>query len=385
MSSVIFFLGLAVAMAIGLFLGHAWARVRLGAALVIARQGWLFAGGKIDASLPGSPVVGQLYAEYQIPRRRRHRFPVVMIHGGRQTGTNFTGTPDGRDGWAQYFLREGYAVYVIDQPGRGRAAYTANAYGPLRDLDFDFTMRQFVAPERFDLWPQAHLHTQWPGAGQPGDPAFDGFLASQQPSIAAFATQQSLMRDAGMDLLDRIGPAILLVHSQAGAFAWPIAQARPDLVKAIIAVEPNGPPVHDLESVGAPDWFRDAPALKASGLGDIPLDYSPPLMPGERLRFELGPQPAKPHLARCWLQSDPPRRLVGLDRIPVLMLTAEASYHAPYDICTAAYLRQAGVSVEHMHLANFGITGNGHMMMQERNSDAIAGVIVKWLHRQNLS
>ena len=46
-----------------------------------------------------------------------------------------------------------------------------------------------------------------------------------------------------MALLDKIGPAILLTHSQSGAFGWPVADARPDLVKAIVAVEPNGPPV----------------------------------------------------------------------------------------------------------------------------------------------
>jgi hypothetical protein len=66
--------------------------------LVIAKSGYLFAGGKIDASLPGSPMVGQLYAEFQIPQKLLHPYPIVMIHGGSQTGTNFTGTPDGREG-----------------------------------------------------------------------------------------------------------------------------------------------------------------------------------------------------------------------------------------------------------------------------------------------
>src|ERR1700749_4603193 len=33
--------------------------------LVIAKSGYVFAGGKIDTSLPGSPMIGQLYAEFQ--------------------------------------------------------------------------------------------------------------------------------------------------------------------------------------------------------------------------------------------------------------------------------------------------------------------------------
>jgi pimeloyl-ACP methyl ester carboxylesterase len=89
--------------------------------LVIAKSGYLFAGGQIDTSLKGAPMIGQLYAEFQIPQKLTHLYPIVMIHGGSQTGTNFTGTPDGREGWAQYFLRRGYAVYVVDQVARGRA------------------------------------------------------------------------------------------------------------------------------------------------------------------------------------------------------------------------------------------------------------------------
>ncbi|HKA78760.1 MAG TPA: hypothetical protein VKD43_01955, partial [Xanthobacteraceae bacterium] len=82
--------------------------------LVTAKSGHLFAGGQIDHSVPGSPMVGHMYAEFQIPKKLVHPHPIVMIHGGSQTGTNFTGTPDGREGWAQYFLRRGYAVYVVD-------------------------------------------------------------------------------------------------------------------------------------------------------------------------------------------------------------------------------------------------------------------------------
>jgi pimeloyl-ACP methyl ester carboxylesterase len=93
-----------------------------------------------------------------------------MVHGFGQSGTNFTGTPDGREGWAQYFLRQGYAVYVIDQPGRGRSAYQTEIYGPPAQPDLENVQRRFVAPARYNLWPQARLHTQWAGKAVPGDP-----------------------------------------------------------------------------------------------------------------------------------------------------------------------------------------------------------------------
>src|SRR6266850_7060040 len=149
--------------------------------LSIARQGYVFAGGKYSTSKNRRVLSGQLYAEFQIPSKQTHASPIVMIHGGGQSGTNFTGTPDGREGWAQFFLRRGYPVYVVDQPGRGRAAYQADLYGPAAPLNLETTQRQFVAPERYNRWPQAHLHTQWPGKGMPGDPIFDQFYASQMP------------------------------------------------------------------------------------------------------------------------------------------------------------------------------------------------------------
>src|SRR5438105_1279905 len=102
--------------------------------LSIARQGYLFAGGKYSTINDRQVLSGQLYAEFQIPARQMHPWPIVMIHGGSQSGTNFTGTPDGREGWAQFFLRRGYAVYVVDQPGRGRAPYESSAYGPVAPL-----------------------------------------------------------------------------------------------------------------------------------------------------------------------------------------------------------------------------------------------------------
>src|SRR5215510_11405771 len=84
---------------------------------------------------------------------------------------------------------------------------------------------------------------------------------------------------------------------------------------------------------------------------------------------------------RCWMQQEPARKLVNLQNIPLLIVTAEASYHAAYDHCTAAYLTQAGVRNTFLRLADAGIRGNGHMMMLEKNSDAIAAVMADWLKK----
>jgi len=70
--------------------------------------------------------------------------------------------------------------------------------------------------------------------------------------------------------------------------------------------------------------------------------------------------------------------------MPILVLTSEASYHAPYDHCTVKFLQQAGVKPSFVKLADLGIRGNSHVMMLEKNNREIAAVIARWLD-QNLS
>jgi len=352
------------------------------APLSIARQGYFFVGGKYSTVKDQQVMSGQLYVEFQIPSKQTHEWPIVMIHGGGQSGTNFTATPDGREGWAQHFLRQGYAVYVVDQPGRGRTAHLADLYGGVTPPSLDNVQRRFVAPERYRLWPQARLHTQWPGTGAPGDAVFDQFYASQLPSIQDFTLQQVLNRDAIVALLDRIGPAIVLTHSQSGAFGWPVADRRPDLVKAIVAVEPNGPPFFDVTNVPAPEWFRDsATQTRPWGVTAVPLSYAPPTNNTSDLAILRQEKPDAPDLTKCWLQKSPARQLPNLQKIPILIMTAEASYHAPYDHCTVKYLEQAGVHSTWIKLADIGIHGNGHMMMLEKNNLDIAAVISTWLSK----
>jgi hemolysin activation/secretion protein len=43
--------------------------------------------------------------------------------------------------------------------------------------------QRFTAPERKQLWPQASLHTQWPGPGTQGGAAFDAFYATHVETI----------------------------------------------------------------------------------------------------------------------------------------------------------------------------------------------------------
>jgi pimeloyl-ACP methyl ester carboxylesterase len=349
--------------------------------LTISEQGYFFVGGHYTQTSDGQIMTGQMYVQYQIPQSRTQPYPVVMWHGGGQTGTNFMGTPDGRKGWADYFLERGYAVYVVDQPARARSGFFTEAYGKTRRPNTAAMSQRFTAPERVNQYPQAQLHTQWPGAGVPGDPIFDQFFASQLEDIADVGMIEQLNREAGIALLDKIGPAILLTHSQSGPFGWQLADARPKLVKGILAVEPNGPPFHENTIVGAPTWFKDGPLGRAWGITRGPLTFSPPAKDPKDLDMTQQGQASGPNLVRCWLQGGTPRQLPNLQGIPILIIVSEASYHAPYDHCTSEFLNQAGVRHDFVRLPEVGIHGNGHMMMLEKNNLQIAALLADWAQK----
>src|SRR6202011_5707870 len=113
--------------------------------LVLARDGFFYVNGKPTIINDREYISGQMYVEVRIPAKKTKPYPIIMVHGGTMSGTNFIGTPDGREGWAQYFVRQGYAVYVVDQPGRGRSGYLAAAYGPDRNVQRDNSASRFVA------------------------------------------------------------------------------------------------------------------------------------------------------------------------------------------------------------------------------------------------
>ncbi len=347
--------------------------------LMLARNGSFYVGGKMTDIDGRALMDGHMYVEYMIPARKTHPYPIIMVHGGLRTGTNFTGTLDGKEGWAQYFVREGYAVYIVDQVGRGRSPIIEKAYGPARMGDVRGVQKRYAQEEKYKLWPQAHLHRPWPGGGEMDSPWVMQLSASQAVEIENFHTQQELNRDALIALVDKIGPSIILGHSQAGAFLWPVADARPKLIKAILGIEPNGPPVRAVDFIGAPDWFKYGDVALAYGVADVPLTYSPPVKAASELKFVQQEKADGEGLVRCYEQAAPARQLSNLKDIPILVLTSEASYHAPYDHCTVKYLEQAGAKASFIKLADLGIKGDSHVLMMESNSKAIAAVIGKWL------
>ena len=309
---------------------------------------------------------GQMFVEVYEPRVRRHPYPVVMFHGAGQTNMNWLQTPDGRMGWADYFVSQGFCVALAEQPSRGRSAYHPAAEGPRIFHPLQIVRQRFTTDE--GPWPQARLHTQWPkNGGDWDDPAFRQFAAAQVEYLPSNKRSQELVLAAGQELLDLLGPSILLTHSQAGPFGWLLADACPEKVKAIVALEPTAPPFSsDLKS----------PKAKNYGLADVPMHFEPPVQSPEDFKLRLLPAPG-PGLVDGWVL-DEERRLPRLT-MPILTVVSEASYHAQFDHLLSYVMDQLGVRHDFVRLEDAGIHGNSHMMMLEKNHLEIADYLIRWL------
>jgi pimeloyl-ACP methyl ester carboxylesterase len=350
----------------------------------IARQGHFYIGGKWVGEQGKERMRGAMYVEVWVPKKIRHPYPILFVQaGGGQTNIALLQTPDGRPGWAYDFVNQGYTVYMMDFPGRGRAPYIPDLDGKLSGPRNAEHMEEVwtggrgpTDPER--AWPQSKKYTQWPGdgpnKGKVGDPAFD-YFAKTELGFPTADDMETVSADDLVQLVDLIGkPVILLLHSRLATSGWLLADARPKLIKGIIAAEPWGPPIENME-------------LDAKGPGHIwgltnfPMRYDPPIKEASELQPVRQEKADGPDLDRCWLQKDPAHKLVNLEGIPILDVSGEASYHRPYAHCVAKWLNQAGVKTEYVNLEDVGLSGNGHQMMSEKNSAAIAKYFMSWLDK----
>ncbi|MDB5532626.1 MAG: hydrolase/carboxylic esterase, partial [Hyphomicrobiales bacterium] len=257
------------------------------------------------------------------------KYPLLMWHGGGLTGATYETTPDGREGWRDMFLRKGWDVYVSDAVERGRSSFASP----------DIWKSQPLFLTQTDPWERFRIG---PGPGSfDSDPAKRKLLPGNQFPIEAFDafTKQIVPRWLSTDdavlagyiaLVDKVCPCVLLTHSQGGFFGFRAAEARPDKIKAIVAIEPA--------SAGPAD---KAAALKSVPILEIFGDY---------------------------IEQDP--RWVAYSKIDLAYLDA---------------VRAAGGSADVIDLPKVGVKGNSHMMMMDKNNREIADLISKWLVTKGLS
>ena len=286
----------------------------------------VFTPGGVPAKVDPNGVyqVEQMYVQYFIPQNRRGALPLLMWHGGGLTGVTYETTPDGREGWLNYFVKKGWAVYNSDAVERGRsgwAMYPDVFKGEpvfLTKEDPFVRFRIGTGPGSYDR-NVSRMKTR-PGTQFP----LEGYENYTKQLVPRWTTTDNAIIAAYTELVDKVCPCVVLIHSQAGQFGLKVAQARPDKVKALVLVEPAG--VGDPKLV---DRLKTTPILTVYG-DFIKEDSRWPTMRGNGVKF--------------------------LDQV-----------------------RAAGGRVDIVDLPDIGIRGNGHMMMLEKNNQEIAALMADWL------
>lgn len=280
---------------------------------------------------PGQIAVNQMYVQYQIPiKKHRARHPVIMVHGGSHMGKTYESTPDGREGWRTLFLRAGFPVYVVDLPGRARSSFNPSQVNQalvegdpsvipgvgmrISVLERIWSFYRF-GPE----YPTLNPDSQFPAN------SLTQYLSELIPNTDGFVSQSEVEVNALVALLERIGPAIIITHSASGPDGLGTVVNRPELVKALVSVEPAGCSVNESDLPA----FRQTPALTVFG------DF----------------------------------------------VSGNGTWEGLYEGCQALAesINDAGGHAKIFQLPDIGIYGNSHMLMLEKNNKKTAHVIIKWI------
>jgi len=314
--------------------------------LVLKALGSFFVGGEsvaqstveLGVGLPGHRTINQMYVQFMLPNGK-NRVPVVLVHGGTLTGKVFETQPDGRMGWAEYFVRKGYPVYLPEQVSRGRSGFNHAIYNDVR--------AGIVAPS---LQPniimlsgeQAWTHFRF--GPLPGVP----FADTQFPVAAISQFSNQVVPDLNpslpvpnpnfqrlSDLAREVKGAVIVGHSESGRYPLEAALVNPAGTKGLIVMEP-----------GNCDGYTDS---QVASLAKIPIL----VVWGDHI--------------------DTPGSILA---------------HGPaaFAGCNAfiARIQAAGGNARMLHLPDVLGPGNSHMVMTDKNSDQVANLLISWIE-QNVS
>jgi hypothetical protein len=310
--------------------------------LVLKGQGSFYMGGEVKLSEPGDLgdgrpaahfTVNQMYVEYMIPQGGT-KVPVVMVHGGGLSGKSYETTPDGRMGWDEYFVRQGHAVYNVDQAARARSGHDVTLFNRVRQGILPPTAQPSMNRQsdegawtgfRFGPTPGVPFpDTQFPVE------AADEFSKQATTTLNVLLPVPDSNFKALSDLAIKLKGAVIMGHSQSGFFPVEAVLTDSTGIKGAIVLESGGC------NTSAP-FYTDAQIAK-------------------------------------------------LATVPILVefndhLDADPSRVAGFNNCNAfiARINAAGGNAQMLWPPALGIHGNTHMVMLDKNNLQIADLILKWI------
>ncbi|WP_210251269.1 alpha/beta fold hydrolase [Bosea sp. F3-2] len=327
--------------------------------LVIQDQGSFAVGGTVTTASgifdpleplqPGGQTFhgDHLYAFYQVPVNVR-KFPIVMWHGAGQFSKTWETTPDGREGFQTIFLRRRFATYLIDQPRRGNAGRSTVEATIKPTPDENFWFGQF----RVGIWPNYFEGVQFDRKPE----TLNQYFRAMTPNTGSYDAK--LISDSVSALFTKIGPGILMTHSQSGGPGW-LTAIKNQNVKAVVAFEPGSGFVFPEGELPKPvstsfDTLEGVPVPMSDfmALTKLPIIvFYGDNIPAERT--EVPTQDAwrgRLEMARIWRDT----------------------------------VNKHGGQVTLVHLPEIGIKGNTHFPFSDLNNVAIADQVSKFLTEKKL-
>jgi pimeloyl-ACP methyl ester carboxylesterase len=338
--------------------------------ITLAEQGSFFVGGRIvqgkgvyDPAKDTSNTnegntfwTDQMYVQYQIPVNPR-KYPLVLVHGGGGTGRVWETTPDGREGYQTLFLRRGFAVYIVDFPRRGRAGYPS-FNGPFGEVDGTAVVANKTNRAGVQYaWSRWRLGPKYPDVFPVQQFPMKGLDQFMQHLVPTVSDNPEIISRALVALLDKIGPAILVTHSQSGLFGW-LAGSRSPNVKGIISYEPGF--VFPQDEMPAP-----IPLYKGTQVAGTPVT------PAEFI-----------NLAKL------PIQVVYGDNIPKLPIPdLVADGRRAQQVTSQLFaktLNSKGGNASVLLLPDVGLYGNSHFMFSDLNNVEVADQMSLFLSAKGL-
>lgn len=337
--------------------------------ITLSRMGSFMFAGRVITDAQGDTYHGDHgYAQYFIPQNARN-FPLIMWHGLGQSGKTWESTPDGRDGFWQIFTRRDWPVYIIDQPRRGRAGRASFDDPGAMSAVIPTTESESSAWNTFRLgiWRPPDAPSLFPGLQFPKDPqSIHQFFRQQTPNTGLEPFPDALHREflgeAAAQLLRQVGPSILVTHSHSGQYGWVTAMKVPDLVKAVVALEPG--------EFAFPD--DELPEDVPTGSDALASFMAPQVVPREEF--------------------------LKLTKIPIVIVIGDNIAREPdadfgvelwrmvkerAQQFTAAVNRHGG-EVTYIELPHAGMHGNTHFLMADLNNVEVANLLADFLARKGL-
>ncbi|THU04631.1 esterase [Lampropedia puyangensis] len=287
--------------------------------LPVQHRSMVLNGALREVNPNGAHMHGQMYVQHYQLTSPTHALPVLLWHGGGMTGATWETTPDGRSGWLWRFLQSGFNVYVSDAVERGRSSFAMTPHifkeEPVFRTKEEGWKTFRLGLSYSDTLSECHIFEDQLFPTQ----SFNEFTKQWVPR---WPGHEAMILAAYEALVRKVGPCIIVGHSQGAGFAAEIARRLPAYVRAVVAVEPGGMPSE---------------------------------LPGTALA---------PHL------------VVWGDHIEL-----SGSHWVGYRDQAARYFAEASkcTQITELDLPAAGIKGNSHFPMMDVNSDDVFQHVVRWI------